>query len=117
MLGVLLRSGDTAVGEVPVLTTYRGKVDKRSSGKHTESQREVTAKVKSGVGRREREKGLQGVNMHPPLWTKSSAWLLRSEMQRMLRMQGLLRMQGVQRMTTVPAGPEAKALPDPGKRL
>jgi len=48
------------VGEVPVLTTYRGKVDKRSSGKHIESQRQVTAKVKSGVGRREREKGLQG---------------------------------------------------------
>ena len=102
MLGVLLRAGDIAVGEVPVLTTYRGKVDKRSSGKYIER---VTAKVKSGVGRREREKGLKGVRMHPPLWMKSSAWLLRSEMQRMLSMQG------VQRMITVPAAPEAKAPP------
>lgn len=61
--------------------------------------------MKSGVGRREREKGLKGVRMHPPLWMKSSAWLLCSEMQRKLRMQG------AQGMTIVPAAPEAKAPP------
>lgn len=63
--------------------------------------------MKSRVDRRERERGLKGVRLRPPLSVRSPAWLLYPEVQRM---------QGMLSMTTMPEAPEAKA-PDSGRRL